>query len=81
MVMLCSLTMSCCGYIDMFYEVLNLAWIDSALYSPSLHPSTLPKGTVCMSTMMIDGAGFSTDGNKGITMKQQGHFTLIQQTT
>ena len=52
--------------------VLNLAWIDSAPYSPSLHPSILPKWTVCMSTMMIGGAGFSTDGNKGITMKQQG---------
>ncbi|KAL5516260.1 hypothetical protein EMCRGX_G001546 [Ephydatia muelleri] len=32
----------------------------------------------CRSTMMIGGAGFSADGNKGASTKQQGHFTLLQ---
>ena len=27
---------------------------------------------------MIGGAGFSADGNKGASTKQQGHFTLLQ---
>ena len=27
---------------------------------------------------MIGGTGFSADGNKGASTKQQGHFTLLQ---
>ncbi|KAL5477661.1 hypothetical protein EMCRGX_G024486 [Ephydatia muelleri] len=33
---------------------------------------------VCPAAMMIGGAGFSADGNKGASTKQQGHFTLLQ---
>ncbi|KAL5467071.1 hypothetical protein EMCRGX_G031248 [Ephydatia muelleri] len=45
----------------------------------AIFTSSLEEHSTCMScrsTMMIGGAGFSADGNKGASTK--GHFTLLQ---
>eukprot|EP00731_Ephydatia_muelleri_P036174 Em0210g4a len=71
------------GQSTAFLEMVLSGLVTASLLSTcdAIFTSSLEEHSTCMScrsTMMIGGAGFSADGNKGASTKQQGHFTLLQ---